>query len=77
MAFSASTMQNGLNAIPYSFDNAQVAIKEIKETIKEATGDGRNKFTLAPAYAFVVKFIDPIAIGAIIVAGMVFGMAIS
>ena len=41
------------------------------------TGDGRNKFTLAPAYAFIVKFIDPIAIGAIIVAGMVFGMAIS
>ena len=48
-----------------------------QESIKEATGDGRNKFTLAPAYAFIVKFIDPIAIGAIIVAGMVFGMAIS
>ena len=48
-----------------------------KESIKEATGDGRNKFALAPAYAFIVKFIDPIAIGAIIVAGMVFGMAIS
>ena len=48
-----------------------------QNSIKEATGDGRNKFTLAPAYAFVVKFIDPIAIGAIIVAGMVFGMAIS
>ena len=48
-----------------------------QESIKEATGDGRNKFTLAPAYAFIVKFIDPIAIGAIIIAGMVFGMAIS
>ena len=48
-----------------------------KESIKEATGDGRNKLALAPAYAFIVKFIDPIAIGAIIVAGMVFGMAIS
>ena len=48
-----------------------------KESIKEATGDGRNKFALAPAYAFIVKFIDPIAIGAIIIAGMVFGMSIS
>ncbi|MBR4283159.1 MAG: sodium-dependent transporter, partial [Anaerotignum sp.] len=48
-----------------------------QNSIKEATGDGRNKFALAPAYAFIVKFIDPIAIGAIIVAGMVFGMAIS
>ena len=46
-------------------------------SIQEATGDGRNKFALAPAYKFIVKFIDPIAIGAIIVAGMVFGMAIS
>ena len=45
--------------------------------IKEATGDGRNKFALAKPYAFVVKFIDPIAIGAIIIAGMVFGMSIS
>ncbi|MBR5270465.1 MAG: sodium-dependent transporter, partial [Anaerotignum sp.] len=48
-----------------------------QESIKEATGDGRNKFTLASAYAFIVKFVDPIAIGAIIIAGMVFGMAIS
>jgi len=48
-----------------------------QNSIKEATGDGRNKFTLAPAYAFIVKFVDPIAIGAIIIAGMVFGMAIS
>ena len=38
MEFSAATMQNGLNVIPYSFDNAQVAIKEIRRTIKEATG---------------------------------------
>ena len=35
MEFSAATMQNGLNVIPYSFDNAQVAIKEIRKTIKE------------------------------------------
>ncbi|MBQ3615905.1 MAG: hypothetical protein II993_07925, partial [Anaerotignum sp.] len=48
-----------------------------ENSIKEATGDGRNKFALAKPYAFVVKYIDPIAIGAIIVAGMVFGMAIS
>ena len=46
-------------------------------SIEEATGGGRNKFALAPAYKFIVKFVDPIAIGAIIVAGMVFGMAIS
>ena len=46
-------------------------------SIQEATGEGRNKFALAPAYKFIVKFIDPIAIGAIIIAGMVFGMAIS
>ncbi|MBR6652031.1 MAG: hypothetical protein IKL30_02600, partial [Anaerotignum sp.] len=48
-----------------------------ENSIKEATGDGRNKFALAKPYAFVVKYIDPIAIGAIIIAGMVFGMAIS
>jgi len=48
-----------------------------ENSIKEATGDGRNKFALAKPYAFVVKFVDPIAIGAIIIAGMVFGMAIS
>ena len=48
-----------------------------QNSIDEASGYGRNKFTLAPAYAFVVKFIDPICIGAIIVAGMVFGMSIS
>jgi len=47
------------------------------KSIEEATGNGRNKFALAKPYAFVVKFIDPIAIGAIIVAGMVFGMSIS
>ena len=46
-------------------------------SIDEATGYGKNKFALAPAYKFIVKFVDPIAIGAIIVAGMVFGMSIS
>ena len=48
-----------------------------QNSIDEATGYGRNKFSLAKPYAFVVKYIDPIAIGAIIVAGMVFGMSIS
>jgi NSS family neurotransmitter:Na+ symporter len=48
-----------------------------QNSIDEATGYGRNKFALAKPYAFIVKFIDPIAIGAIIVAGMVFGMSIS
>ncbi|MDO4531993.1 MAG: sodium-dependent transporter [Bacillota bacterium] len=46
-------------------------------SIDEATGYGRNKFALAKPYAFIVKYIDPIAIGAIIIAGMVFGMSIS
>ena len=48
-----------------------------ENSVKEATSDGKYKFTLAPIYKFVVKFIDPIAIGAIIIAGMVFGMSIS
>ncbi|WP_405730015.1 sodium-dependent transporter [Anaerotignum sp.] len=48
-----------------------------ENSIEEATSNGKYKFTLAPAYRMIVKFIDPIAIGAIIVAGMVFGMAIS
>ena len=47
------------------------------KSIEEATSYGKYKFTLAPAYKFIVKFFDPIAIGAIIVAGMVFGMNIS
>ena len=46
-------------------------------SIKEATSEGKYKFSLAKPYAFMVKFVDPIAIGAIIVAGMVFGMSIS
>ncbi len=47
------------------------------KSIEEATSNGKFKFGLAPIYAFMVKFIDPIVIGVIIVAGMVFGMAIS
>ena len=46
-------------------------------SIEEATSNGKYKFALAKPYAFMVKYIDPIAIGAIIVAGMVFGMSIS
>ena len=48
-----------------------------QNSIEEATSNGKYKFALAKPYAFMVKYIDPIAIGAIIVAGMVFGMAIS
>ncbi|MDO4531248.1 MAG: sodium-dependent transporter [Bacillota bacterium] len=47
------------------------------KSITEATSDGKYKFALAKPYAFLVKYVDPIAIGAIIVAGMVFGMNIS
>ena len=46
-------------------------------SVDEATSNGKFKFGLAPVYKFMVKFIDPIVIGVIIVAGMVFGMAIS
>ena len=46
-------------------------------SVEEATSNGKYKFSLAPAYKFIVKIIDPIAIGAIIVAGMMFDMAIS
>ena len=46
-------------------------------SIKEATSEGKYKFGLAGPYKFLVKFVDPVAIGAIIVAGMVFGMSIS
>ena len=46
-------------------------------SIKEATSEGKYKFTLAAPYKVLVKFVDPIAIGAIIIAGMVFGMNIS
>ncbi|MBQ7758321.1 sodium-dependent transporter [Anaerotignum sp.] len=46
-------------------------------SVEEATSNGKYKFGLAPAYKFIVKIIDPIAIGAIIVAGMMFDMAIS
>ena len=45
--------------------------------IKEATSNGQYKFALAPVWAILVKFVAPIAIGAILVAGMVFGMSIS
>ena len=48
-----------------------------ENSIQEATSNGKFKFSLAPIYKVIVKFLDPIAIGAIIVAGMVFDMAIS
>ena len=46
-------------------------------SVEEATSYGKFKFTLAPVYKFIVKILDPIAIGAIIIAGLVFGMSIS
>ena len=46
-------------------------------SVQEATSNGKFKFSLAPAYKFIVKILDPIAIGAIIAAGMIFDMAIS
>ncbi|MBR5793294.1 MAG: hypothetical protein IKY28_01345, partial [Anaerotignum sp.] len=48
-----------------------------ENSVIEATSEGKYKFGLAGAYKFLVKFVDPIAIGAIVVAGMVFGMNIS
>ena len=46
-------------------------------SVEEATSYGKFKFTLAPVYKFIVKILDPIAIGVIIIAGLVFGMSIS
>lgn len=45
--------------------------------IKEATSEGKYKFALAPVWIVLLKFVAPIAIICIIVAGMVFGMSIS
>ena len=45
--------------------------------VEEATSYGKFKFGLAGFWKILVKFVAPIAIGAIILAGMVFGMAIS
>ncbi|KXL51976.1 sodium:neurotransmitter symporter family protein [Anaerotignum neopropionicum] len=45
--------------------------------IKEATSDGKYKFSLAPAWAFLVKFAAPIAILCIIIAGLFLGMSIA
>ena len=38
MEFSASTMQNGLNAIAYDFGKSHIAVKEIEKTIAEVVG---------------------------------------
>ena len=48
-----------------------------EKSVEEATSHGRFKFSLAPVYKFMVKIVDPIAIGVIIIAGLVFGMSIS
>ena len=47
------------------------------KSVEEASSYGKFKFSLAPVYKFIVKILDPIAIGVIIVAGLVFGMSIS
>lgn len=48
-----------------------------KNGIQEATSDGKYKFALAGAWSFLIKFAAPIAIAAVILGGMVFGMALS
>ena len=45
--------------------------------VKEATSDGKFPFALAPLWKVLVKFIAPICIIVIIIAGMVLGMSIS
>lgn len=38
MDFSASTMQNGLNAIGYDFGKGYLVVKEIEETLAQVVG---------------------------------------
>lgn len=38
MSFSASTMQNGINAIAYNFGKSHIAVKEIEGTIASVVG---------------------------------------
>ena len=45
--------------------------------VKEATSDGKFPFALAPVWKVLVKFVAPICIIVIIIAGMVLGMSIS
>lgn len=45
--------------------------------IKEATSDGKYTFALAPVWAILVKFVAPIAIICILVAGLIFGLSIA
>ena len=47
------------------------------EAIKEATSNGKYKFPLASAWAWLVKFAAPVAIATITIAGMILGMSIS
>ena len=48
-----------------------------ENAIKEATSNGKYKFALAPVWTILVKFIAPIAILCILVAGFVLGMSVS
>ena len=48
-----------------------------KNGVQEATSDGKFKFGLAGAWSFLIKFVAPISIIAVLLGGMVFGMALS
>lgn len=45
--------------------------------VKEASSDGKFNFALAPVWSLLIKFAAPIAIIAVILGGLVFGMALS
>ncbi len=43
----------------------------VDNAVKEATNNGKVKFTIAPIWGFVVKYIAPLAIGYIFVTGLI------
>lgn len=49
----------------------------VDNAVDEATSYGKYKFALAPLWKILIKYVAPIAILCIIVAGMVLGMSIS
>ncbi len=49
----------------------------VDNAVKEATSDGKFSFALAPLWKVLLKFVAPICIIVIIIAGMVLGMSIS
>ena len=48
-----------------------------KNGVQEASSDGKYNFALAGVWSFLIKFAAPIGIISVIIAGMVFGMALS